>query len=255
MTAATQDPKAKKTKKFDTLLARLMLRGHIDPNSALHPPNKWILKTAYELVKDNKSFHQTIGRAALYAGAGLAALVAGAVAAVVLFPLALPMAAAGALSLGATAFAGVKAKQHVDKFKKDTLPGVIAEVMKKYVVDFQVGGVKAAWQRNLEERRKQREEAKKQKAAEAKAETPKPDVKADAPKAEAPKVETKPATQPAANDKKPEKKTLGGAFADLARKMAEERARKLKEQAGKDQAPKTDKPADPKADAPKPPAP
>lgn len=223
----------------------------IDPNSALLPPNKWILKTAYELVKNNKSFHKALGRVALSAGGGLAAIAAGVTAAVVL-PLGLPLAAIGVAALGATVFAGFKTKQHYDTFKKTTLPEILAEVGKKYLIDFQVGGVKAVWQRNLEELRRKKAEKQKQQPAEQKpaAKTP---VTPAAPKTEAPAPATQPATSDEATEKKPaEKKSIGSAFAELARKMAEERARKLKE---KDVQPKDPKAADVKPEAPKPPTP
>ncbi len=257
MTAATAEPQAKKQK---TRIARLLL-PQIDANSALLPPDKWILKTAYEFVKDNKSFHNTIGRAAIHAGLGFGALIAGAVGAVMLFPLALPMAAAGAAALGAAILSGFRAKHHVGRFMTETLPGLRGEVGKKYL-DYKMSELKAAWQRNLDERRKKKAETKKdapaQKAPEqAKSEAKKPEVKQDAPK---PETAAQPAPQPAATDKqaaptkpeakKQEKKSLGSAFADLARKMAEERARKALEAKSKEQ-----KPADKQPDAPKPPAP
>lgn len=264
MTAATAQPKAKQQY---SRIARWLL-PQIDAHSALLPPDKWILKTAYEFVKDNKSFHDTMGRAAVYAGGGLLSVIAGTVGAIVLFPLALPMAAAGLAAAGAALFAGFRAKHHFDKFKEQTLPELRAEVGKKYL-DYKMSELKAAWQRNMDERRKQREEAKKQKAEAKLPEAKKPEVKAETPKAETPKPETPKAETPkpdTAQQKKPsDKKTLGGAFAELARKMAEERARKLKEQEAKDKAakdaPQEQKPAapaksdTPKPETPKPPAP
>ena len=265
MTAATAEPKAKKQ---SSRIARFIL-PQIDPESALLPPDKWILRTSYEFVKDNKSFHDTIGRAAAYAGGGLAAIVAGTIGAIVLFPLALPMAAAGIAAIGVAVFAGFRARHHVEKFKEQTLPELRTEVGKKYL-EYKMSELKAAWQRNLEERRKQKAEAKKQPAT-PKPEAAKPETKAEAPKpaTEQPKApETAPVVatenKPAPTEKKTEKKTLGGAFAELARKMAEESARKRKEQdakaASKDNAPdaaKTDaqKTDAPKAADPKPPTP
>lgn len=261
MTAAAAQPK---TKQQYSRIARWLL-PQIDAHSALLPPDKWILKTAYQFVKDNKSFHDTMGRAAVYAGGGLLAAIAGTVGAIVLFPLALPMAAAGIAALGTALFAGFRAKHHFDKFKEQTLPELRAEVGKKYL-DYKMSELKAAWQRNLDERRKQREEAKKQKADVKTPGAGKPDATPETPKVETPQAE-KPApgkTTAAGDRKSSEKKTLGGAFAELARKMAEERARKLQEQGAKDkaakdapkEAPPEQKPAAPaKPDAQKPPAP
>ena len=263
MTASTAEPKAKQQY---SRIARYLL-PQIDPHSALLPPDKWILRTAYEFVKDNKSFHDTMGRAALYAGGGFGAVIAGTIGAIILFPLALPMAAAGIAAIGAAMFAGFRAKHHFDKFKEQTLPELRNEVGKKYL-DYKMSELKAAWQRKIDERRKQKAEAKNQKAAE-----PKPEIKT--PEVRLPEVKAETVQQPAATtEKKPAtegKKTLGGAFAELARKMAEERARKIKEQeakaASKDvpkdaapEVPKTNtselpKPEAPKAADPKPPQP
>jgi hypothetical protein len=246
LTAATAEPQAKKQK---TRIARLLL-PQLDANSALLPPDKWILKTAYEFVKDNKSFHNTIGRAAIYAGLGFGALIAGAVGAVMLFPLAVPMAAAGAAALGAAVFSGFRVKHHLGRFMTETLPGLRGEVGKKYL-DYKMSELKAAWQRNLDERRKKKAEAKKDAPAQKAPEPAAPEAKKPEVKQEAPKPETAAQPAPAKPEaKKEEKKSLGSAFADFARKMAEERARKALEARAKEQ-----KPADKQPDAPKPPAP
>ncbi|MEZ0225610.1 MAG: hypothetical protein ACAH83_13725 [Alphaproteobacteria bacterium] len=242
MTAAPADPHKTQLKK--TRIARLLL-PQIDANSALLPPDRWILRTAYEFVKDNKSFHNTMGRAAAYAGGGLTAVIAGVVGAVVLFPLALPMAAAGLAALGAAFFATKKAQKHFEKFKEETLPELRNEVGKKYL-EYKMSEIKAAWQQKMDERRKKKSEAK-----------PKPETKAPEtkqPEATNPVTPTvTPTPQPASTTEKPattqksgEKKSLGSAFAEMARKIAEERAKKALEK--KDSVKKD-------GDAPKPPQP
>lgn len=237
-----------------TRIARLLL-PQIDANSALLPPDRWILRTAYEFVKDNRSFHNTMGRAAIYAGSGLGAVIAGTVAAVLLFPLALPMAAAGLAALGAAFFAGRKSKQHFEKFKAETLPELRKEVGKKYL-DYKMNEIKAAWQQKLEERRKKKAEtATKPKTPEKQPEAKKPEEK----KPETSAAVT-PNPQPAATTEKPasppksgEKKSLGSAFAEMAKKIAEERAKKLLEK--KDAVKKDGEQKPPQPEAPKPPAP
>ncbi|TAL37272.1 MAG: hypothetical protein EPN97_05445 [Alphaproteobacteria bacterium] len=248
-----------------TRIARLLL-PQIDANSALLPPDRWILRTAYEFVKGNKSFHNTMGRAAIYAGGGLGAIIAGTVGAILLFPLALPMAAAGLAALGAALFAGFRAKKHFEKFKEETLPELRKEVGKKYL-DYKMNEIKAAWQQKLEERRKKKAEAAaKPKPPEKQPQAKEPEEK----KAEAVTPVTPPVTpnpQPAATTEKPatpqksgEKKSLGSAFAEMAKKIAEERAKKLLEKKdavkkGDDAAPKTDEKKPPQPETPKPPAP
>jgi hypothetical protein len=247
VTAATADPHKTQLKK--TRIARLLL-PQIDANSALLPPDRWILRTAYEFVKDNKSFHNTMGRAAVYAGSGLGALVAGTVAAVILFPFALPMAGAGLAALGAAWFAVHKAKQHFEKFKQETLPELRNEVGKKYL-EYKMNEIKSAWQQKLDERRRKKAEAA-QKPPERKPDVIKPEEKK--PEATTPVTsKTTEIPQPASTTEKPatpqksgEKKSLGSAFAEMARKIAEERARKALENKNAPQ-PEEKKPPQPPA--------
>jgi flagellar biosynthesis GTPase FlhF len=239
----------KTTPRPKTRIARILL-PQIDANSALLPPDKWILRTAFDFIKGNKSLHDTIIRTAAYAGAGLTAVVAGVVGAVVLFPLALPMAAVGLAAVGAAAFSGFRAKFHFERFKKETLPELRNEVGKKYL-DYKMSELKAAWQRNLDERRKKKAEAKTNAAPkeEKKAEAPQPEVKKEpAPAA----TNDKTAVAEKAPEKKPaEKKSLGSAFGELARKLAEERTKKLLQQKQDTDAKKNDTPPKPEAAAPK----
>jgi hypothetical protein len=220
LTTPPTSPAAKtESRKPKTRLAHLLL-PQLDANSALLPPDRWILRTAMDIVRRNESFHSTIGRAAAYAGGGFAALAAGGVAAVLLaatLPLVGTLAIASA-SLGAAVFAGVKARQYVQRFKSDTLPLLRGEIGKKYL-EYKAGEIKAAWQRNLDKRRQK--QAEKKSAA-------KP-------------VETAPAEKPPQKpvaEKKPQNpasnagalgKSLGDAFGAWAKKKAEERAKKTEQ--------------------------
>lgn len=248
-----------------------MMLPQIDADSALLPPDKWIVKTTWELIRDNKSVHKTVGGMAGFALAGVATLVAGAIGAFAIAGAA-PAIAAGIGAVTIAGFFGYKTREYARKFKAETLPSIRSDVGKKYL-DYKVNEVKAAWQRNMEEKRKQREAEKAAKArakaeaeAQAKAEPPKVEAKPEAPKAEtpateAPKAETpKPEAKPAAEaapEKKPaEKKTLGGAFGEWALKQATERARKLKEKEQKEDAtPPVTPPAAKKPPEAKPPSP
>jgi hypothetical protein len=259
LTAATADQQKANLKK--TRIARLLL-PQIDANSALLPPDKWIIRTAYDFIKGNKSLHDTIIRTLSYAGGGLGAVIGGVVGAVVLFPAALPMAAVGIAALGVAAFAGFRAKHHFGRFMKETLPQLRTEVGKKYL-DYKVSELKAAWQRNLEERRKKKAEAGTKPKAEQPAEKKPEEAK---PAEKKPEVVKTPDATATPEKPKAEKKSLGKAFGELAQKLAEERAKKaLQQKQGKeakkdapenktDDAPKAE-PAQPKPPEQKPPAP
>ncbi len=263
MTATAPDSKAQRKK---TRIAHMML-PQIDADSALLPPDRWIVKTTWELIRDNKSVHQTVGGMAGFALAGIAAITAGVVGVLAVAATA-PAIAIGVGALAVAGFFGYKTRSYAGKFKAETLPSIRDEVGKKYL-DYKMTELKQAWQRNMEEKRKQREAekaAKAKAAAEAKASAPKVEETA-APKAETPKVETpkaaeqKPApeakpveaaaAETKAPEKKTEKKTLGGAFGEWALKQAAERARKLKEKEQKDDStPPATPPAAPKTPKP-----
>ena len=205
----------------------------IDPNSALLPPDKWIKSTAWDFIKNSKSLHQTVGKAAGFAALGLAAIGTGITAAVML-PLALPLAGAALATLGITAFSGLKIRQQLKVFKAETLPELQKHVGKKYV-EYKMSEMRAAWNKKAEER-------KAQKAAAAKPETPKAE-----PVVEAPKPIATPVPAPA-NDEKPA--NLGNTLGNWMLKKALELA--AKKQNGKPDAPAAEK--DAKAQ-PKPPQP
>ncbi|MEZ0260153.1 MAG: hypothetical protein ACAH80_04045 [Alphaproteobacteria bacterium] len=266
MTAPAQDTKAQRKK---TRIAHMML-PQIDADSALLPPDKWIVKTTWELIRDNKSVHKTVGGMAGFALAGVATLIAGTIGAFAVAAAA-PEIAVGIGALTIAGFFGYKTREYGRKFKAETLPSIRSDVGKKYL-DYKVNEVKAAWQRNMEEKRKAREAEKAAKAkakaeaeAQAKVEPPKVEVKTEAPKTETPKVEApkvatpqpeaKPAAEAAPEKKAPEKKSLGGAFGEWALKQAAERARKLKEKEQKEDAAPPVVPPAVKPAAPKPPQP
>jgi hypothetical protein len=245
LTAPVQDPKAQRKK---TRIAHMML-PQIDADSALLPPDKWIVKTTWELIRYNKSVHKTVGGMAGFALAGVVTVVAGAIGAFAVAAAA-PAVAVGIGALTIAGFFGFKTREFARQFKAETLPSVRTEVGKKYL-EYKVNEVKAAWQRNMEEKRKAREAEKAAKAAAPKVETPKVEAKAETskvetpkvevPKVEAPKAEAKPVAEvapetKAPEKKSPEKKSLGGAFGEWALKQATERARKLKEKEQREDA-------------------
>lgn len=231
MTAATAEQQKAQRKK--TRLGRILL-PQIDGDSALLPPDKWILKTAYEFVKDNKSFHDTAGHTLAYAGGGFLAAAAGIACGVLAVTTAPLLALAGIAALGLAFFAGKKAQHHFQRLKSETLPEVRTDIGKKYLT-YKMDELKAAWKKNVDEKRKQKEAqaTAPQPAPEKKPDTPKPETKAQQPVQE----------QSAAGEKK---KSLGSLFGDFAKRMAEERLKQLKQ----DDAAKTadKKPEDKKTD-------
>lgn len=252
-----------------------MMLPQIDADSALLPPDSWIVKTTWELIRDNKSVHKTVGGMAGFALAGVVTLAAGVAGALAVAATA-PAIAIGAGALALAGFFGYKTRSYAGKFKAETLPSIRDDVGKKYL-EYKMAELKEAWKRNMEEKRKARDAEKAARAkAQAEAKLPeakpadaKPEAKAEAPKAEVPKAEpakpaeaaataSKPENKPAGK-KTPEKKSLGGAFGEWALKQAAERARKLKEKEQKEDAAPQTPPADskpaPNPPAPKPPAP
>jgi len=240
LTAPAQDTKAQRKK---TRIAHMML-PQIDADSALLPPDKWIIKTTWELIRDNKSVHKTVGGMAGFALAGVATVVAGVIGAFAVAAAA-PALAIGAATIALAGLFGYKTRSFAKQFKAETLPSIQSDVGKKYV-EYKMSELKAAWQRNVEEKRKQREAEKAAKAAAPKVEAPKVESKAETSKTEAPKVETPKTETPKAEatpaevatpeKKAPEKKSIGGAFGEWALKQATERARKLKEKEQKEDA-------------------
>ncbi|MDE1151308.1 MAG: hypothetical protein PW788_02130 [Micavibrio sp.] len=158
-------------KKPATRIARLML-PQVDPNSALLPPDTWIKKTAWDFIKSSKSLHRTAGKAALYAGVGLAGL-ATAVTGMVMFIPAAPLIAVivAATSAVVVAAASEAVQKQVKVFKKETLPELQQHVGRKYL-EFKMAEMKAAWQRKADERAK--EKAAQKAAAAEKAAAAKP---------------------------------------------------------------------------------
>lgn len=198
MSTATHEKQAERKK---TRLAHLML-PQLDPNSALLPPDKWILSTLRDIVTGNRSFQRTLGGAAAWSLAAAGA-VAGGIAAAFLLPAAVA-AGAGLLAAAAGFFSVRKARTHLADFKSETLPGLRTEIGRKYL-EYKMSELKAAWAKNLEARRQQKAAEKPKTADPAPAAAPTP----------------APETTPAA-----EKKDFKSTFGDWAAKIADKRRQK-----------------------------
>ena len=188
-TATTQEQAAaedkapqKEEKKRKTRIANWALPD-IDENSALLPTDKWIIDSLKDYAKNSKGFKSTLGKMAGFALGGVATLAAGVVGALIVFPAAAPLAVVAAVSLVATGIFGKLAHSNVKKFKTEVLPDLRKDMGKKYL-ELKASELKSAWQKNMEERKKQRETEKAAKAAQeaeaaAKAAAEKPAEKAE----------------------------------------------------------------------------
>lgn len=254
-TTATQEQAedtAAQARRKATRLARFFARHFLkdmDENSALLPPDRWIIESVRDFARTNESFRKTIGRAAGFAGGALLALGAGVAGAVMAFPSLVPLAAVGLVALAATAFLGKKAHDNLNLFKAETLPELRRDMGKKYL-EFKMGELKAAWQRKMDARQKQKEAEKAQKQAAA----PKPAAAKPAAKKEEAPVQAKPADPPAPETrenqavaapvaKKPEEpKTIGGTIGNWVLKKAMEQAQKRKDKGAEPPAAAPEKP-------------
>jgi hypothetical protein len=122
------------------------LLPQIDENSALLPSDEWVKTTVRSIIKEDKGFRKAAGRILGFAGLGLAAIAGGIVAAVLLFPAAIPMAVAGAAALGVTGFAAKKTRDGVNRFKSENIPALKETVGKKYL-EYKAAELKAEWKR------------------------------------------------------------------------------------------------------------
>lgn len=164
-TAAAEKP----VKKPSTRLAQKMLPD-VDPNSALLPPDSWILKTAYDTFKTHKGIRGTVLKTLGLGLLGLGAIGAGIVGAV-LAPAVLPAAGFVAAGLGVAAVSGFVAKNEAQKLQSKYMPDLIEIVKTKYL-ELKMDEMKRAWKERSaivkqERAAKKAEEARK--AAEAKA--------------------------------------------------------------------------------------
>lgn len=214
-------PEQNAARKPKTRIARFAL-PQIDANSALLPPDKWILSTAWDFLKNNKSLHKTMGRLAGFAGLGLVALGAGIAGAAMVFPAVLPLVATAVATLALAGFAGVKAKQQVDLFKKETLKELKEHIGKKYL-EYKMAELKAAWQRKAEARAKEKA-AQKADATNAQQAPPPSTAAALTPAPEAPVTKPEAPAEKNPTEKSAEKPAAG--FGSWMLKKAMEKAQK-----------------------------
>lgn len=248
-TTAEKTSTEKPVKKPSTRLAQKMLPD-VDPNSALLPPDKWVLKTVYDTFKTHQGIRRTVLKMAGLTAFGLAAIGAGIVGAV-LAPAALPAAGFVAAGLGVSVISGLVAKKEGEKLKTKYMPD-IAEIVKNKYLELKMNELKKAWQDNARKKKQEREAAKaaaaqkaeaeklaREKAAEAEAkqaaEKPAtPEVK------EPVKAEAKPAKTKVEKPKAPEEEPKGFAkrFLRGALKKAQDFGAEVQEEIKKQQAEK-----------------
>lgn len=249
-TTAEKTSPEKPAKKPSTRLAQKMLPD-VDPNSALLPPDKWIIKTVYDTFKTHKGIRGTVLKIAGLGLLGVAAVGAGIVGAF-LAPAALPAAGFVAAGLGTAALSGFIAKKEGEKLQTKFMPD-IAEIVKNKYLELKMNELKKAWQDNARKKKQEREAAKiaaEQKAAAeklAREKTAEAEAKQAAEKPAAPevketpvKVETKPAPPPEKKAEAPKEEPKGFAkrFLRGAMKKAQDFGAEVKEEVQKQQAEK-----------------
>lgn len=208
---ATNTPPKKKTR-----IAQMIL-PQVDPNSALFPPDEWIRKTSWAVLRDSRNFHRSAGGIAGFGAAALATVGIGIAAAFAVTGVA-PVIAVAAATLGIAGFFAKKTADFVRRFKTETVPELKMEIGKKYV-EYKMSEMKAAFDKNraaLAAKRKAQAEAK---AAAPKIETP----KVEAPVPAMPVAEKKETQAPAKDGK--------GALGNWLLKTALDQAQKKKPQA------------------------
>jgi len=160
---------AKPVKKPSTRIAQKMLPD-MDPQSALLPPDSWIIKTAYDTFKTHKGIRGTILKTLGLGLLGIAAIGAGIVGAV-MAPAALPAIGFVAAGLGLAGIAGFAAKGEAQKLKTKYMPDLVEIVKVKYP-QLKMNEMKRAWQERaavVKQERAAKKAAEAHKAAEEKA--------------------------------------------------------------------------------------
>lgn len=199
------------TPKKKTRIAQMML-PQVDPNSALFPPDEWIKKTSWAVLRDAKNFHRVAGGIAGFGAAALATVGIGIAAAFAVTGV-VPVVAVAAATLGIAGFFAKKTFDFVKRFKTETVPELKMEIGKKYV-EYKMSEMKSAFDKN-----RAALAAKRKAEAEAKATAP----KVEAPVVAAPVVEKKETPAPAKDGK--------GALGNWLLKTALDAAQKKKPQA------------------------
>lgn len=200
--------------KKKTRIAQMML-PQVDPNSALFPPDEWIKKTSWAVLRDSKNFHRSAGGIAGFGAAALATVGIGIAGALAVTGV-VPVIAVAAATLGIAGFFAKKTADFVKRFKTETVPELKMEIGKKYV-EYKMSEMKSAFDKNravLAAKRKAEAEAK----AAQKADTP----KVEAPVVAAPVAEKKETPAPAKDGK--------GALGNWLLKTALDQAQKKKVQ-------------------------
>ncbi|HYD18395.1 MAG TPA: hypothetical protein VEF76_07945, partial [Patescibacteria group bacterium] len=110
-----QPEKTATAPKKKTRIAQMML-PQLDPNSALLPPDKWIIDTSWSFIRDNRSFRRRVGGVLGFGLGAFATVIGGAVAAFAMSGSA-PVLGVAALTLGVAGFLAKKTADNVAKFK------------------------------------------------------------------------------------------------------------------------------------------
>ncbi len=202
------------TPKKKTRIAQMML-PQVDPNSALFPPDEWIKKTSWAVLRDNKGFHRSAGGMAGFGVATLATIGIGIAGALAVTGV-VPVVAVAAATLGIAGFFAKKTADFVKRLKTETIPELKMEIGKKYV-EYKMSEMKAAFDKNRAAL-----------AAKRKAEA---EAKAAAPKIATPQVETPAVAAPVAEKKETPAASGKGALGNWLLKTALDQAQKKKPQA------------------------
>jgi hypothetical protein len=200
--------------KKKTRIAQMML-PQVDPNSALFPPDEWIKKTSWAVLRDSKNFHRSAGGIAGFGAAALATVGIGIAGALAVTGV-VPVVAVAAATLGIAGFFAKKTADFVKRFKTETVPELKMEIGKKYV-EYKMSEMKSAFDKNRAALAAKRKAEAEEKAAQ-KADTP----KVEAPAVAAPVAEKKETPAPAKDGK--------GALGNWLLKTALDQAQKKKVQ-------------------------
>gem|GEM_PF-2108652 len=240
-TAATEAEKP--AKKPSTRLAQKMLPD-VDPNSALLPPDSWILKTAYDTFKTHKGIRGTVLKTLGLGLLGLGAIGTGIIGAM-LAPAVLPAAGFVAAGLAVAAVSGFAATRAAQNLQSKYMPDLIEIVKTKYL-ELKMDEMKRAWKERsaiVKQERAAKKAEEMKKAAEAKAAAElaaaeKAKRAAEKPAVEKPAAEAAPKNAPPAEAKDGKAKRFGRNLLKSALQKAQEFGTEVQEEYQKQKAAK-----------------
>lgn len=205
-TTATGQEK-QETPKRDSKIARFFLPG-IDPQSALLPPDRWLISNVVAILKASTVFKKNATLAAVYAGMGVVSIAAGIAGIILTAPAVVMMAAAAVAGIGLASVFGKKTRDKIDNIKRDFLPEMRKEIGQRYL-KMKGDNLLGIWSERINSKKEQKAAAPDNTAAAAPAPTPTPE--------QAPKQAENPAEKPVA------KPSIGNALGKWALKKAFEK--------------------------------